>query len=80
MRRRCSGLRDGVSAVLISPLPVGCTGALAYEFTKAHPELTVTVFDLPAVVDLSEHFHPRHTDNRVSFVAGAFTLTAVTPQ
>ncbi|XP_075887199.1 putative bifunctional dTTP/UTP pyrophosphatase/methyltransferase protein isoform X2 [Nelusetta ayraudi] len=50
----------------------GCTGALAYEFTKAHPELTVTVFDLPAVVDLSEHFHPRHTDNRVSFVAGDF--------
>lgn len=65
---------------MISPLPVGCTGALAYEFTKAQPELTVTVFDLPAVVDLSEHFHPRHTDNRVSFVAGAFTLTAVSPQ
>lgn len=64
----------------VSPLPAGCTGALAYEFTKAHPELTVTVFDLPAVVELSEHFHPLHTDNRVSFVAGAVTLAAISPQ
>lgn len=43
---------------------------MAYEFTKAHPGLSVTVFDLPAVVEMSEHFHPLHTDNRVSFVAG----------
>lgn len=50
----------------------GCTGAMAYEFTKAHPELSVTVFDLPAVVEMSEQFHPLHTDSRVSFVAGAF--------
>ncbi|XP_053184338.1 probable bifunctional dTTP/UTP pyrophosphatase/methyltransferase protein isoform X1 [Scomber japonicus] len=50
----------------------GCTGAMAYEFTKAHPGLSVTVFDLPAVVEMSEHFHPLHTDNRVSFVAGDF--------
>lgn len=45
---------------------------MAYEFTKAHPELSVTVFDLPAVVEMSEQFHPLHTDNRVSFVAGTF--------
>nr|XP_020465217.1 N-acetylserotonin O-methyltransferase-like protein isoform X1 [Monopterus albus] len=50
----------------------GCTGAMAYEFTTAHPGLSVTVFDLPAVVEMSEHFHPLHTDNRVSFVAGDF--------
>eukprot|EP00064_Thunnus_orientalis_P009080 superscaffoldBa00001132_g9103 len=50
----------------------GCTGAMAYEFTKAHPGLSVTVFDLPVVVEMSEHFHPQHTDNRVSFVAGDF--------
>ncbi|XP_032385834.1 putative bifunctional dTTP/UTP pyrophosphatase/methyltransferase protein isoform X1 [Etheostoma spectabile] len=50
----------------------GCTGAMAYEFTKAHPGLSVTVFDLPAVVEMSEHFHPLHTDNSVSFVAGDF--------
>lgn len=52
--------------------PQGCTGAMAYEFTKAHPGLSVTVFDLPAVVEMSEHFHPLDTDNRVSFVAGTF--------
>lgn len=50
----------------------GCTGALAYEFTKVHPELCVTVFDLPAVVEMSEHFRPPHSENRVSFVAGKF--------
>ncbi|XP_053295614.1 probable bifunctional dTTP/UTP pyrophosphatase/methyltransferase protein isoform X1 [Pleuronectes platessa] len=50
----------------------GCTGAMAYEFTKAHPGLSVTVFDLPAVVEMIEHFRPQHKDNRVSFVAGDF--------
>ncbi|KAM3862294.1 putative bifunctional dTTP/UTP pyrophosphatase/methyltransferase protein [Diretmus argenteus] len=50
----------------------GCTGAMAYEFTKAHPGLSVTVFDLPDVVEMSGHFCPLHTDNRVSFVAGDF--------
>uniref|UniRef100_A0A8D3CLU8 Acetylserotonin O-methyltransferase-like n=1 Tax=Scophthalmus maximus TaxID=52904 RepID=A0A8D3CLU8_SCOMX len=50
----------------------GCTGAMAYEFTKAHPGLSVTVFDLPAVVEMNQHFHPLHEDNRVSFVAGDF--------
>ncbi|XP_040913256.1 probable bifunctional dTTP/UTP pyrophosphatase/methyltransferase protein isoform X1 [Toxotes jaculatrix] len=50
----------------------GCTGAMAYEFTKVHPGLSVTVFDLPSVVEMSEHFHPLHTDNRVSFLAGDF--------
>ncbi|KAK2840058.1 hypothetical protein Q5P01_013798 [Channa striata] len=50
----------------------GCTGAMAYKFTKAHPGLSVTVFDLPAILEMSEHFQPLHTDNRVSFVAGDF--------
>ncbi|XP_041663845.1 probable bifunctional dTTP/UTP pyrophosphatase/methyltransferase protein isoform X2 [Cheilinus undulatus] len=50
----------------------GCTGAMAYEFTKAHPGLSVTVFDLPAVVEMSEHFTEKHRDDRVSFVAGDF--------
>uniref|UniRef100_A0A1A8FS78 Acetylserotonin O-methyltransferase-like n=3 Tax=Nothobranchius korthausae TaxID=1143690 RepID=A0A1A8FS78_9TELE len=50
----------------------GCTGAVANELVKAHPKLSVTVFDLPAVVELSEHFHPQHSDNRVSFQAGDF--------
>lgn len=45
---------------------------MAYEFAKAHPGLSVTVFDLPAVVEMSDHFHPLHTNSRVSFVAGQF--------
>nr|AAH55218.1 Acetylserotonin O-methyltransferase-like [Danio rerio] len=50
----------------------GCTGAMAYEFTKAHPESSVTVFDLPQVIEMRRHFQPKENDERVSFVAGDF--------
>ncbi|XP_053482743.1 probable bifunctional dTTP/UTP pyrophosphatase/methyltransferase protein [Ictalurus furcatus] len=50
----------------------GCTGAMAYEFTKAHPELSVIVFDLPAVIEMRRHFQSKDQDSRVSFVAGDF--------
>lgn len=50
----------------------GCTGAMAYEFTKAHPELSVIVFDLPAVIEMRSHFQSKDQDSRVSFVAGDF--------
>lgn len=50
----------------------GCTGALAHELTKAHPEMRVTVFDLPTVVEMSGRFSPQHSENRVSFLAGKF--------
>ena len=45
---------------------------MAYEFTKANPGMTVTVFDLPAVIEMSGHFRPVDTDSRVSFVTGQF--------
>ncbi|XP_068185375.1 probable bifunctional dTTP/UTP pyrophosphatase/methyltransferase protein isoform X2 [Antennarius striatus] len=50
----------------------GCTGAIAYELSRAHPELRVTVFDLPPVVEMSQQFRPQQPDGRVSFVAGDF--------
>nr|XP_057937080.1 probable bifunctional dTTP/UTP pyrophosphatase/methyltransferase protein isoform X2 [Doryrhamphus excisus] len=50
----------------------GCTGAMASEFTKAHPEMCVTVFDLPSVVKMSQHFHPPCAEDRVTFVSGDF--------
>uniref|UniRef100_A0A8B9LLW5 Acetylserotonin O-methyltransferase-like n=1 Tax=Astyanax mexicanus TaxID=7994 RepID=A0A8B9LLW5_ASTMX len=50
----------------------GCTGAMAYEFTKAHPGLSVIVFDLPPVIEMRHHFQPKEQDDRVSFVAGDF--------
>lgn len=50
----------------------GCTGAMAYELTKAHPGLSVTVFDLPQVIEMRRHFKPKEDDDRVSFVAGDF--------
>lgn len=43
---------------------------MAYEFTKAHPGMSVTVFDLSAVIEMREHFLPANSDKKVSFVAG----------
>ncbi|KAA0715605.1 N-acetylserotonin O-methyltransferase-like protein [Triplophysa tibetana] len=50
----------------------GCTGAMAYELTDAHPGLLVTVFDLPRVIEMRRHFQPRAHNERVTFVAGDF--------
>ncbi|KPP78993.1 hypothetical protein Z043_101457, partial [Scleropages formosus] len=51
----------------------GCTGAMAYEFAKAYPGMSITVFDLPAVIELNHHFQPHDQDcSRVTFVAGDF--------
>ncbi|KAM4730587.1 putative bifunctional dTTP/UTP pyrophosphatase/methyltransferase protein isoform 2-T2 [Anableps anableps] len=50
----------------------GCTGAIANELIKVHPDLSVTVLDLPAVVEMSELFQQHHTNKRVTFKAGDF--------
>ncbi|KAI4886079.1 hypothetical protein NFI96_030133 [Prochilodus magdalenae] len=52
----------------------GCTGAMAYEFTKAYPGLSVVVFDLPPVIEMRSHFQPEEQDDRVSFTAGEWNL------
>ncbi|XP_012719847.2 probable bifunctional dTTP/UTP pyrophosphatase/methyltransferase protein [Fundulus heteroclitus] len=50
----------------------GCTGAIAHELVKVQPGLSVTVLDLPAVVEMSDVFQRQHTDKRVTFKAGDF--------
>ncbi|XP_012689509.1 probable bifunctional dTTP/UTP pyrophosphatase/methyltransferase protein isoform X2 [Clupea harengus] len=50
----------------------GCTGAMAYEFTQIYPEMSVTVFDLPQVIAMSDRFQPKDQNDRVTFVAGDF--------
>lgn len=51
----------------------GCTGAIAYELSKVNPQMSVIVFDLPAVVEMRERFQPQQLDrDRVSFLAGDF--------
>lgn len=51
----------------------GCTGAMAYELVKMYPDLTITVYDLPAVIEMSSHFQPHKQDtHRVTFTAGDF--------
>lgn len=47
---------------------------MAYEFTKAHPGLSVIVFDLPQVIEMRRHFQPKESDDSVSFVAGQWRL------
>ncbi|XP_077992070.1 acetylserotonin O-methyltransferase-like [Glandiceps talaboti] len=36
----------------------GCTGALGHALSAAYPEMKVTVFDLPKVVEMAEDFTP----------------------
>nr|XP_055071830.1 probable bifunctional dTTP/UTP pyrophosphatase/methyltransferase protein isoform X2 [Misgurnus anguillicaudatus] len=69
--------KDVATAFDLSPYKTacdigGCTGAMAYQFTEAHPGLSVTVFDLPQVIDMTRHFQPKAHHDRVSFVAGDF--------
>uniref|UniRef100_A0A671NR11 Acetylserotonin O-methyltransferase n=1 Tax=Sinocyclocheilus anshuiensis TaxID=1608454 RepID=A0A671NR11_9TELE len=53
--------KDVATAFDLSPYKTacdigGCTGAMAYEFTKAHPGLSVIVFDLPQVIEMRRDF------------------------
>ncbi|XP_012731333.2 acetylserotonin O-methyltransferase 2 isoform X1 [Fundulus heteroclitus] len=49
----------------------GCTGALANELARAYPASSITVFDLPEVVEAAQK-HYSQEDNRVAFQSGDF--------
>ncbi|KAM9777882.1 acetylserotonin O-methyltransferase 2 [Neosynchiropus ocellatus] len=49
----------------------GCTGALAQEVKKAYPSSSITVYDLPHVVEMSQKHFPQESDE-VAFVSGDF--------
>uniref|UniRef100_A0A3Q1FMG4 Acetylserotonin O-methyltransferase n=1 Tax=Acanthochromis polyacanthus TaxID=80966 RepID=A0A3Q1FMG4_9TELE len=49
----------------------GCTGALAREMAKAYPSSSVTVFDLPQVVETAQKHFSQENDN-VLFQTGDF--------
>lgn len=48
----------------------GCSGALAKQCTSAYPECTVTIFDLPKVVDTSREHFLIGADRRISYCEG----------
>uniref|UniRef100_A0A3Q3D1P0 Acetylserotonin O-methyltransferase n=1 Tax=Hippocampus comes TaxID=109280 RepID=A0A3Q3D1P0_HIPCM len=51
----------------------GCTGALAREMVKAYPSSSVTVFDMPAVVEMAaKHF--LQENNTLKFQSGSQSL------
>ncbi|XP_061548377.1 probable bifunctional dTTP/UTP pyrophosphatase/methyltransferase protein isoform X2 [Phycodurus eques] len=55
----------------------GCTGTMAVEMARAHPGMSVTVFDLAAVVEMIPHFQSSTPQDRVTFVAGDFFKDAL---
>ncbi|KAM6934500.1 acetylserotonin O-methyltransferase [Xenentodon cancila] len=50
----------------------GCSGALAKHCTSIYPECTVTIFDLPKVVRMSQGHFVNEADQRISFHEGDF--------
>nr|XP_040056274.1 acetylserotonin O-methyltransferase 2 [Gasterosteus aculeatus aculeatus] len=50
----------------------GCTGALAREMAKAYPSSSVTVFDLPQVVETALKHFPQEDAGAVRFLGGDF--------
>ncbi|XP_040056688.2 acetylserotonin O-methyltransferase [Gasterosteus aculeatus] len=69
--------KDVVTAFDLSPFNVicdlgGCSGALAKQCTSAYPECTVTIFDLPKVVQTSREHFVTDADGRINFYEGDF--------
>uniref|UniRef100_A0A8B9KDD8 Acetylserotonin O-methyltransferase n=1 Tax=Astyanax mexicanus TaxID=7994 RepID=A0A8B9KDD8_ASTMX len=57
---------------ILTGLKLSCSGALARQCVKLYPDCTVTIFDLPKVVQMSrEHFLSPEED-RISFHEGDF--------
>ncbi|XP_072253804.1 acetylserotonin O-methyltransferase [Leuresthes tenuis] len=69
--------KDVIKAFDLSPFKVicdlgGCSGALAKQCTSVYPECTVTIFDLPKVVRMSQEHFVNEADQRISFHEGDF--------
>ncbi|XP_056146024.1 acetylserotonin O-methyltransferase [Lampris incognitus] len=69
--------RDVVTAFDLSPFRSiydlgGCSGALAKQCTSAYPECTVTIFDLPKVVQMSREHFVTSDNQRIGFHEGDF--------
>ncbi|KAJ4939792.1 hypothetical protein JOQ06_029228 [Pogonophryne albipinna] len=56
----------------------GCTGALAREMAKAWPSSSVTVLDLPQVVEVAQKHFPQE-DDAVEFQSGDFFSDEIPP-
>ncbi|XP_061750992.1 acetylserotonin O-methyltransferase 2 isoform X2 [Nerophis ophidion] len=56
----------------------GCTGALARELAKAYPSSSITVFELPRVVEMAQKHFPQENDT-FTFLSGDFFHGDVPP-
>uniref|UniRef100_A0A670XX65 Acetylserotonin O-methyltransferase n=1 Tax=Pseudonaja textilis TaxID=8673 RepID=A0A670XX65_PSETE len=69
--------REVLSAFDLSQFPLICdlggnTGGLAKELTSLYPKSTVTIFDLPEVVEASKNHCLPSEESRITFHAGDF--------
>ncbi|XP_052004470.1 acetylserotonin O-methyltransferase-like [Xyrauchen texanus] len=55
----------------------GCSGALAKQCVSAYPQSTVTIFDLPKVVQMSREHFVSAQDSQISFYEGDFFKDAL---
>ncbi|XP_062389446.1 acetylserotonin O-methyltransferase [Sardina pilchardus] len=74
--------KDVVTAFDLSPFKSiydlgGCSGALAKQCTLAYPGSSVTIFDLPKVVQMSREHFVSAEDKRISFHEGDFFKDAL---
>ncbi|KAJ3591841.1 hypothetical protein NHX12_006972, partial [Muraenolepis orangiensis] len=71
--------RDVVTAFDLSPFRSvydlgGCSGGFAKHFTTAYPECTVTIYDLPKVVQVSRQHFVTDGNQRIEFHEGGGVL------
>ncbi|NP_001108381.1 acetylserotonin O-methyltransferase [Danio rerio] len=69
--------RDVITAFDLTPYKTicdlgGCSGALAKQCVSAYPESSVTIFDLPRVVQNSQKHFMTDQDPRIAFCEGDF--------
>lgn len=48
----------------------GGSGLIGRTLASHYPEMNITVFDLPAVVQLAKKLYPENSSGQVNFVAG----------
>lgn len=52
----------------------GGSGRISVELSNAYPDMKVTMFDLPPVVQIAQKFFPNNTNGQLQYVAGKSTF------
>lgn len=52
---------------------LGGSGLIGRTLASEYPEMNITVFDLPPVVQLAKKLYPENNTGQVTFVSGVYT-------